>query len=195
MRNKKLARRRPPGYIPDVSRDATQSDYQRQFDEDEDEQPPEPDSPLKPYGLNETVPFRKKVERLHVAHRLTTEEIAVILECTENDVDGIISVLHEEWSRLGTERTEEEKKRERGRAIADLEVMLSQLEEQYLKWPESQTLNMKLKVRDELSELMKLNAKEEIETSESLDLQSVLSEKIAGLSAAQLSSLRDRLAR
>jgi hypothetical protein len=153
----------------------------RDEDEDDDLQPDNPEGYIDPeieplwntYRIKKDWPLRAKVELLLSVWKLTPSVISALLEMKEKDVKRFVSEIHEEWEALGKSLGPKEKIRERGRLIADLENIKSQLDQQLLLNHDPKIIAQKITIVQQLAKLRGIDADksvaEDIEGSQTFE--------------------------
>ena len=81
------------------------------------------------YAIRPNIPFKAKVEQLHVLWRLNATQIAEILSIPTQEVDGVLSVIYAEWQKLGKALDADEREQARGQMIAELTKLQYDIDE------------------------------------------------------------------
>jgi CO/xanthine dehydrogenase Mo-binding subunit len=156
--------------------------------------PPAPTGDLwSSYQVNPFWPFRVKVERLLLGWRLDAETIAAVLEEEESRVRDTISAIEASWTELGGGLSPEEKAKERGRMIAELQVIAQQLASLNESSPDYKHLQLKANLMGQIAKLKGLEIDKKEAALESDDKPETLEDAIAGLPAERLEALASRL--
>lgn len=144
------------------------------------------------YSIKAEWPDEQKVELLILMWKLTVEQIADILGLYEDDVRSQVQQIEDGWRNLGRTLTKEERELERGRQIAELERLRSQLEEAYIIHKDPKFLTQKANVLERLAKLRGLEQDKGIDKTVKNDGRT-LQEKIDSLPADKNRELLERL--
>ena len=109
------------------------------------------------YRIKPTISLSKKVEILLVDHRMNTEEIATILNRSQEEISVEIIKVEQEWVRSGQGLDAAGRERERGRTISQLQRQVSELETEIGNNPDPRLITLKLSAIDKLTKLMGLD--------------------------------------
>lgn len=144
------------------------------------------------YSIKSEWPTDKKIELLIIMWKLTVDQIADILGMYEDDVKTQVQQIEDAWRNLGRTLSKEERELERGRQIAELDRLRSQLEEAYIIHKDPKYLIQKANVLERLAKLRGLEQDKHVEKGEKRDGRT-LQEKIDSMPADKNRELLERL--
>jgi hypothetical protein len=148
------------------------------------------------FGIKPNLPTRTKIEQLLILYRLPLDEIANILELDTEAVEDIVSTLNSEWAALGKVMTPEERDVARGRMIADLLRLKSEIEDAMIgatPTDKARMLTLKMNVVNQLTQLQGLSLdKKDVPRPED-EIVDPIEEKVNALSEERQKELHDRL--
>jgi len=123
------------------------------------------------YAIQPNLPLRTKIEQLMLLWRLPATAIARLLDISLNLAQEEIETLNKEWLALGRPLDEESRQVVRGRMIAELTRLKTELESNSAGNPDARLLALKLQVIDKLTKLqgLDLDRKDTVYEEESLD--------------------------
>ena len=123
------------------------------------------------YAIQPNLPLRTKIEQLMLLWRLPATAIARLLDINLNLAQEEIETLNKEWLALGRPLDEESRQVVRGRMIAELTRLKTELESNSAGNPDARLLALKLQVIDKLTKLqgLDLDRKDTVYEEESLD--------------------------
>lgn len=145
------------------------------------------------YKIHPNLPFRTKVEKLLVGWGMEAPEIAAIIK--EDDVDRVqrtITEVEQKWTDLGEGLTTEERKKARGKMIAELQELKQQVESLNETSPDYKHLQLKLNILERMARLqgIEIDKKELPKEDEAVN---PVDKAINGLSPERLKDLYERL--
>jgi hypothetical protein len=109
------------------------------------------------YGLRPALPFKTKVESLHLVYRLTPIEIGELLNATSGQVLDMLEELQNDWRKLGKPLTVEERELQRGRYIAELDKTIQQIDNEVANGQsDSRSLTLKMNAMERRASLLGL---------------------------------------
>jgi len=109
------------------------------------------------YGLRPALPFKTKVESLHLVYRLTAIEIGELLNATSGQVLDMLEELQSDWRKLGKPLTVEERELQRGRYIAELDKTIQQIDNEVANGQsDSRSLTLKMNAMEKRAALLGL---------------------------------------
>lgn len=144
--------------------------------------PPMDETLYETYGLRPALPFKTKVESLHLVYRLTPIEIGELLNATSGQVLDMLEELQDDWRRLGKPLTAEERELHRGRYIAELDRTIQQIDNEVANGQsDSRSLSLKMSALEKRAALLGLALdkservkEEDTETSLEEEIQDIL---------------------
>jgi hypothetical protein len=133
------------------------------------------------YGLRPALPFKTKVESLHLVYRLTPTEIGELLNATSGQVLDMLEELQADWRKLGKPLTVEERELQRGRYIAELDKTIQQIDNEVANGQsDSRSLTLKMSAMEKRAALLGL-ALDKSEKIKDDDVGESLSEEVERL--------------
>jgi hypothetical protein len=154
--------------------------------------PPETGNPLwDAYLINPNLPFRVKVEKLLLGWNLDAGAIAMLVGDEAERVQSVIDDLQDTWRRLGEGLNTEERKLARGKLIAELLELRSQVDSLNSISADYKHLQLKLTIMERIAKLQGI----EVEKREVGDegLTDPLENAVENMEAGQLAELWKRL--
>lgn len=144
------------------------------------------------YSIKEDWPSETKIELLIIMWKLKPDQISEILGLDLTEVQGVVTELENSWRDLGRPLSPEERELERGRQIAELERLRSQLEEAYIINKDPKFLTQKANVLERLAKLRGIEQEKPV-SKDDKDPGTTLKDRIDQLPAARHRELLDRL--
>jgi len=116
------------------------------------------DELYKVYGIIANLTFKTKVESLYLVYRLSTKDIANLLNATSLQIQDELDSLATEWKRLGRPLTQDERELQRGRYIAELDRMIQQIDDAIgTGQGDSRSMTLKMNAMEKKAKLMGLD--------------------------------------
>lgn len=144
-------------------------------------EPPRDEVLYETYGLRPALPFKTKVESLHLVYRLTPVEIGELLNATSDQVLDMLEELKEDWRRLGKPLTVEERELQRGRYIAELDKTIQQIDNEVANGQsDSRSLTLKMSAMERRAALLGL-ALDKSEKLKETDIEESLEDEVQRL--------------